>query len=147
MNTIRYEPWSVLRRFQDDINRLFEEGAGEYGGDGTRVATSQWAPAVDIKEEQDRFVLLADLPGVDPKDIEITMDRGVLTVKGERTAEERDERHGYRRVERVHGTFHRRFSLPDTVDAERISATGKNGVLEIVIPKQDEVQPRRISVG
>lgn len=148
MNMVRYEPWGVLRRFHDDINRVFDDGGlAGYEGDGTRISTSQWAPSVDIKEEQDRFVLLADLPGVEPKDIEITMDNGVLSVKGERTAEERDERNGYRRVERVHGSFHRRFSLPDTVDAERITANGKNGVLEITIPKQEKVQPRRIEVS
>ena len=109
--------------------------------------TSHWRPAVDIKEEADRFVIMADLPGVDPGDIEITMENGVLSIKGERKSEIRDEKEGYKRVERVSGTFYRRFSLPDSADAERIAAKGKDGVLEVSLPKHEKVQPRRIAVN
>ncbi|HKS93520.1 MAG TPA: Hsp20/alpha crystallin family protein, partial [Gammaproteobacteria bacterium] len=107
---------------------------------------SDWIPAVDIKEEDQRFLIHADVPGVDPKDIEITMEDGILTLKGERKGETREERDGYRRVERVSGQFFRRFTLPDTADAEGVSAKGVNGVLEISIPKQPKAQPRRITV-
>jgi HSP20 family protein len=143
---VRYE--DLLQQFHNDVNRVLapwrqtEEG----GEDRTRIATSAWAPAVDIKEETDRFVLYADIPGVDPKDIEITMERGVLTIKGERRHEDVTERSGYKRVERSYGTFYRRFSLPDTADADAITAKGKNGVLEIVLPKKEQAQPRRIAV-
>ncbi|MFB3101211.1 MAG: Hsp20/alpha crystallin family protein, partial [Gammaproteobacteria bacterium] len=116
------------------------------GEDYSNVVTSRWRPAVDIKEEEDRFVIYADLPGIDPKDIEITMDQGVLTLKGERSEETKEEREGYRRVERVSGSFYRRFSLPDTADSERIEAKGKNGVLEITLPKHEKVQARKITV-
>jgi HSP20 family protein len=91
-------------------------------------------------------VLLADIPGVDPKDIEITMEKGILCIKGERRTESREELEGFKRIERARGTFYRRFSLPDSADAERISARGRDGVLEVVIPKQEKVQPRRITV-
>ena len=114
--------------------------------DNTDVAISHWRPAVDIKEEDNRFLIRADIPGVDPKDIEITMEEGVLTIKGERTSEKDEKREDYRRVERSRGTFYRRFSLPDTADAEKIVATGKDGVLELVIPKHDKVLPRRITI-
>lgn len=146
MTLVRYEPWNLIDRFQEELNRmgLLDREAGE--GDNSYVVTSAWRPAVDIREESNRFVILADLPGVDPKDIEITMEKGVLTIKGERAAEEKQEKEGYRRVERVRGTFYRRFSLPDTADAEHIEAKGKNGVLEITLPKVAEVQPRKISV-
>ena len=86
------------------------------------------------------------MPGVDPDEIEITMDQGVLTLKGERSEETEDEREAYKRVERVRGSFYRRFSLPDTADAELIEAEGKNGVLEITLPKHEKVQPRKIAV-
>ena len=125
------------------------ESSLQAGGeeDNSSVVTSHWSPTVDIKEEKHRFVLFADIPGVDPKDIEITMDNGVLTIKGERALESEEERAGYRRMERARGTFHRRFSLPETADAERITARSSHGVLTIDIPKRDLATPRRIEVG
>ncbi len=143
MTLVRYEPWNLLQGFHKDLNKLFEENRDE---DNSRVVTSGWAPAVDIKEEENRFVLHADLPGIEPNEIEITMDEGVLTIKGERVFDKEEESQGYKRVERARGTFYRRFSLPDTADAENIEAQGKNGVLEIVIPKKVAAQPRRITV-
>ena len=143
----RYEPWSAVRQLRDDMNRAFGQ-ALTGTDDGSNVVTSRWMPAVDIQEEDKRFVISADVPGVDPEQIEITMENGVLTIKGERKLETEEEgEKGYRRVERMHGTFYRRFSLPDTADAENISAKGKNGVLEIVIPKNAAVQPKRIEVA
>ena len=145
MALVRYDPWSLLDRFQRELNQ-YTLGSDMVESDNSNVVTSHWRPAVDIKEEADRFVIHADIPGVDPKDIEITMEGGMLTIKGERKSEKRDEGEGYKRVERVSGTFYRRFSLPDTADAERIEAKGKNGVLEVILPKQEKVQPRRITV-
>jgi len=143
----QYEPWHALRSLRDEVNRMLE---GTYQGDDeSKVVTSRWTPAVDIKEEEDRFVIHADIPGVDPKDIEVTLEQGTLTIRGERKLETSDEdkEKGYKRVERVHGTFYRRFSLPDTADPEKVEATGRNGVLEVVIPKQPAVQPKRITVS
>jgi HSP20 family protein len=105
-----------------------------------------WIPSVDVREEDDRYVVHADLPGVDAKDIEITAEKGVLTLRGERKSETKSEGKGFERVERVAGTFLRRFTLPETANAEGISAKHVNGVLEVTIPKQAQVQPRRISV-
>ena len=149
MNVVRYEPWGLLRRFHDDVNQLFGEAqsGAVVEGDRSSIVTSNWTPAVDIKEEDGRFVLKADVPGVDPKDIEVTMEQGVLTIKGERKHESEEEANGYKRVERSYGTFYRRFSLPDSADAERVTAKGKNGVLEVVIPKHEKVQPRRITIS
>ena len=149
MALVRYEPWNLLDRLQREFNlqNLFDPYAREVEGeDNSNVVTSHWRPAVDIKEEEDRFVIYADLPGVDPEDIEITMEQGVLTLKGERSEETTKEREGYKRVERVNGSFYRRFSLPDIADAERIEAKGKNGVLEITLPKQEKAKPKRITV-
>ena len=149
MTLIRYEPWNLLDRLQREFNlqNVFEPYDREItGDDSSDVVTSRCRPAVDIKEEKDRFVIYADLPGVDPKDIEITMDQGVLTLKGERSEETKEEREGYKRVERVSGSFYRRFSLPDTADFDHIEAKGKNGVLEITLPKHEKVQARKITV-
>jgi HSP20 family protein len=105
-----------------------------------------WLPSVDVHEEAERFIVRADLPGVDAKDIEITAEDGVLTLRGERQAEKREQNGGTQRVERVAGKFVRRFTLPETAQADAISATQKNGVLEVTIPKQSKPEPRRIKV-
>ncbi|MDF9391198.1 MULTISPECIES: Hsp20/alpha crystallin family protein [Methylococcus] len=142
MTISRNEPWSLLNQLQRELERSFE---GRQGPDS--AATAEWTPAVDIKEEADRYVLLADLPGVSPDNIDVSMEQGVLTLRGERNTEARTERSGYKRIERVYGSFYRRFSLPDTADADGISARYNNGVLEIVIPKKAAIQPRRIVVS
>lgn len=145
MTLVRYEPWNALQQLQREMNTLFDNRLpGE--GENSNVVTSDWAPAVDIKEEDDRFLVLADIPGVDPEDIEVNMENGVLSIKGERKSEHTEEKEGYKRIERVYGTFHRRFTLPESADPEGITAKSKHGSLEIVIPKRESVQPRRISV-
>ncbi len=149
MALVRYEPWSFLDKFQEEFGRLGlldQLNRDRNSSDASSVVTSHWSPAVDIREENDRFVILADLPGVDPKDIEITMENGVLSIKGERSSDKEEQHEGYTRVERVRGTFYRRFSLPDTADAENIEAKGKDGVLEITLPKVQKVQPKKITV-
>ncbi|WP_026331435.1 MULTISPECIES: Hsp20/alpha crystallin family protein [unclassified Thioalkalivibrio] len=141
MNMMRYEPWSLLNQLSRELGRL-----PDVPGDEDSVSAADWSPAVDIREETDAYVLHADVPGVDPKDIELHMENGVLTLRGERKYENAEEKEGYKRVERMRGTFFRRFSLPDTADAENISARSQNGVLEVRIPKQARVQPRRIEI-
>ncbi len=148
MSMVRYEPWSLLNQLQREIDQIFNAPAARKpgNGDGSNVTAADWVPAVDIREEPDRFVIHADVPGVAPEDIEVNMENGVLTIRGERKDDSEEEKEGYKRIERVRGTFFRRFSLPDTADAEQISAKARNGVLEVVIPKQAQVQPRRIRV-
>lgn len=143
MNVARYEPWALNRDFWREVNRLFDHVASN----DTSGATADWAPPVDIEEYADRFVLYVDVPGVDPSGIEITLDKGVLTVAGARAELALAEGVERRRTERATGRFHRRFTLPDTVEAESVSASGKNGVLEISIPKRAAAQPRRIAVS
>jgi HSP20 family protein len=146
MSLVRYEPWSLINQLHGDINRLFDSRTMPYGDDGEQLSASDWLPAVDIREEDNRYVIHADVPGVDPEDIEVNMEHGVLSIKGQRQSNTTEERKGYKRVERVSGSFFRRFSLPDTADADAISARCRDGVLEISIPKQAEVMPKRISV-
>lgn len=132
----------------DDLRQLFERffQMGDLS-DGSSVVTSQWTPRVDIREEDGRFVILADLPGIDPDEVEIMMDKGILSIKGERKSELEEHAERYSRIERRYGMFHRRFALPDSADPEGITARGYNGVLEISIPKRPETTPRRIHVG
>jgi HSP20 family protein len=147
MAMMKYEPANVISQLQNEINRMF----GNMHDADSSGATAEWMPAVDIHEFSDRFELLIDLPGVDPKAVEITLDNGLLTLSGERQDRRRvDGQNGgeaqQRRSERRLGRFHRRFILPDTVDAEKVRATGSDGVLAISIAKQPKAQPRRISV-
>jgi HSP20 family protein len=140
-----YEPWSLLNQFRRDLDHLFGQTVSHSDNDSA-IATSSWVPAVDIKEEPEQFVLEADIPGIEPKDIEISMEGGVLTIRGERRLEQVENQKNYKRVERLYGTFYRRFSLPDTADADNIKASGKHGVLQITIPKRELAQPRKITV-
>jgi HSP20 family protein len=147
MAVMRHEPWSVVSQLQNEINRVF----GNLNDTDSNSATSEWSPAVDVREYADRFQLLLDVPGVEPKDVEITLDNGVLTVSGNRAEEKAVGSNGtelpqQQRLERRLGRFYRRFILPDTADAENVNASGRNGVLEILIPKQPKAQPRRITV-
>lgn len=145
MSSVQYNPWSNARGLQDEIKQVFDRFLGDEG-DQSNVVTSQWVPRVDIREDGDRFVILADIPGVDPKDIEIHMDKGILSLRGERRSDKTDESGRYSRVERTHGVFYRRFALPDSANADGITAVGRHGVLQIDIPKKPETTPRRIQV-
>ena len=138
--------WGTTRMFPDEVRQVFDRFFQNEESDGSNVVTSQWAPRVDIREDEQRFVILADIPGVDPASIDVSMDKGILTIKGERQAPNGDNGK-YTRVERAHGVFHRRFTLPDSADAEGITAKGKFGVLEIVIPKKPLATPRRITIN
>ena len=145
MALVPYRELRPLTQLRDEINRLFNN----VGDTETNGATASWTPAVDIHEYQDRFELLVDVPGVSPEAVEIELDNGVLTLSGERVSEKRAESQdrSATRIERATGHFYRRFILPDSIDTEQIKATGRNGVLEIVIPKHAKAQPRKIKIS
>jgi HSP20 family protein len=142
MTLVRYDPWNMFDQLRKEMDRAMTREGDESGS----VVTSDWSPAVDIKEDENGFTIVADIPGVDPKDIDVHMENGMLTIKGERESEKKEEKEGYKRIERSYGSFYRRFSMPDSADADKIKAESKNGVLQITIPKQEKVQPRKISV-
>jgi HSP20 family protein len=149
MAIVRYEPWHVVNRLHQTLDQVFNNHFNNDTLSSPEASSSPsvtWVPRVDVHEEKDRFVVLADVPGVDPKDIDITAENGVLTVRGERRAEKRETENGYERVERVSGAFLRRFTLPEGANTESIKAKQTNGVLEVTIPKTPAVQPRRISI-
>ena len=146
MTITRYYPWAPSR-VANEVNQIFNRFIGADEVAPSEATTNQWTPRVDIKEEANRFVILADVPGVDPSAIEIQMDKNVLSIKGERVSEVTKENEKVTRTERTYGQFYRRFALPESADAEGITATGKHGVLEISIPKKPETTPRRIAVA
>ncbi len=142
---VRWNPFQELNRLQRDMNSLFENRL--YGQeDETAPATADWRPAVDIYEDHERFLLIAELPGIDPGRVDLKVEDSRLMLRGERKLENEEKRENYHRVERLYGTFARTFSLPTTVDAAKIAAEYKNGVLRVSIPKKPEVMPKQISV-
>ena len=147
MTLVHYEPFrydvgQALNQLQRRFQHAFDSQAV---ADATTVA--DWIPPADIAEYADRFVLQLDVPGVSIDAIEITLEQGVLTISGERTAQAEAKDVERSRRERLHGRFQRRFTLPETVDAAGVRATGRNGILEVTIPKQAKAQPRRIEVA
>ena len=142
MTALRYDPWATQRELLSEFNKYFDRA----NNDASSGATADWAPPVDIEEYADKFVLYADVPGIDPASIEVTLENGVLSLTGSRAQNIEQKGVESRRIERATGRFHRRFALPDTVNSDAVSASGKNGVLEITIPKREQVQPRKIAV-
>jgi HSP20 family protein len=142
-------PWTagfgLLEPFRKEMEGVLEKFFGEEAGNGMLAAAKTWSPRVDVEETDKEIVVKADLPGVDPKAVEISVENGVLTVRGEK--EETEERKkNYHRVERFTGSFYPAIPLPPGADAERVSATSANGVVTITVPKKPEAQPKKITV-
>ncbi len=138
----RWDPFRDLQRLQEEMNRAFDDRLYATR-DGESVG---WSPRVDIFEDEEGVSLKFELAGVDPKDVDIRFENGVLTLRGERKLEREDKRENYHRVEMSYGTFTRSFSLPGTIDAEKIKAESKNGVLTVHLPKKPEAKPKSIQV-
>ncbi len=138
MSLVTYEPWRLLHRFRSDLDRLETAGFGQNN--------RPWTPAVDIHEFSDRYQLELDIPGVNPANIDVSADNGVLTISGERSRPEFETEADASRVERGFGEFRRRFDLPELADTDKIDAKASQGVLTIRIAKQAQVEPRRITV-
>ena len=133
--------WSPAR-LQDEVNRLFDTGLGL-----TRSGESYgWTPAVDVFEDTEGVTFKFDLPEVEGKDVDVRLEDGTLTVRGERKLEREEKREAYHRIERAYGEFARSFSLPATLDPEKVTAEHKNGVLRIFVPRRAEAKPKSISV-
>lgn len=129
-----------MRQFMDRPRWLRESLSDEAFFD------EDWMPAVDVKEDEKAYMVKADIPGVSPEDVEVTMERGVLTIRGERKSERKEERDNYHRIERFSGSFSRRFTLPDAADSDGVEADMKDGVLQVRIPKQEKAVSRRINI-
>ncbi len=144
MGIVRYNPFSELRAMQEQMNRLLDVGWNRQQGE--ELQEGVWQPPVDIFENGDSVVLKAELPGMDQKDIEVKIEDNTLILRGERKQEEEVKKENYHRIERYYGSFQRSFSLPKTVDLEKVKAAVDKGVLTIVLPKKEETKPRQITV-
>jgi HSP20 family protein len=140
----RWEPFRGAATLQEQVNRLFGNVL-EYSGEESNLTT--WAPAVDIYETEHELVVKADLPEVDPKELDIRVENNLLTIRGERKFEKKVKEENYLRVERVYGSFSRSFSLANTVNSEAIKADYQNGVLTLTVPKREEAKPKQIKVN
>jgi len=147
MTLIRWEPSRELNSLQTEMNRLFNGFFGDTAASPDAGALRRWAPAMDLVETDDHFVLRADLPGLEQDDVSIEVQGNVLTLSGERRSEHENSREGYHRVERAYGHFARALTLPEGVDSDAIEASFDRGVLEVRIPKPAERKPRRVRIG
>jgi len=146
MAIVRFEPIRDLLSLQDRMNRMFDESYRGRSVENDWGLGGSWAPAIDIYEQDNNIVLKAELPGVDPKDVDIRIENNVLTLKGERKIEDEIKQENYHRVERAYGGFTRSFTLPSTVDTTNVKADYKDGVLRITLPKREEAKPKQIQV-
>jgi HSP20 family protein len=147
MAIVRWDPFDAFLGAQEDLNRMFRRGWLRAPGTDEGVAEGgKWAPAVDIYETGDALVVEAELPGIDPKDIDVTVDDGVLTVKGERRHEREVTEENYYRVERAYGVFQRSVRLPAETEADEVKASYESGVLRIMVPKAEPMKPTAVPV-
>ncbi len=145
MAIIRWDPFRDMVSLREKMNRLFED-VFTGRGDDKELASSTWAPAVDIFETENELVMSAEIPGIDEKDIEIKLEDNTLTLKGERKFEKETRQENYHRIERSYGSFYRAFTLPNSVNLDKIHAEHENGILKITLPKRQELKPRNVKI-
>jgi HSP20 family protein len=146
MAIVRWEPFRDLLATQKEFDRLFREAFTPGFGEG-ELSTRTWAPPVDIFENENNIVLKAELPGVDPKDVEVRVEDNTLYLKGDRKFEKETKEENYHRIERAYGSFARSFSLPNSIDAEKVAADYKDGLLTLTLPKREEAKPKTIKIN
>jgi HSP20 family protein len=146
MAIVRWEPFRDLATTQREFDRLFKEAFTPLFGEGD-ISTRTWAPPVDIFETENDIVLKAELPGVDPKDVEVKVEDNTLYLKGERKFEKEVKDENYHRIERSYGSFARSFSLPNSINAEKVKAEYKDGLLTLTLPKREEAKPKTIKIN
>lgn len=146
MTLIKWDPFRDLLTLQDRMNRIFEDSLTKNKLYAESLTSGMWSPTVDIYETEGSIVLKAELPGLKKDDVLIEIKNHNLTIKGERKFEKDIKEENYHRIERSYGSFARTFSLPNSVDADKVAASFKDGVLEITIPKVKEVKPKQIEI-
>jgi HSP20 family protein len=144
MNLITYDPFRELRSLQDEVNRVFNSGFSR--SSDNELMRGAWNPSVDIFENKDQIVLEAEVAGISPDDVNISIENNVLTIHGERKFEKKDEQDNFHRIERGYGSFTRSFTLPSTVSSENVNASFDNGILRIELAKREEAKPKRIEI-
>jgi HSP20 family protein len=151
MAIVKWEPFRDLLGLQGRMNRLFEDSLRGWShgttADDDWALGGTWAPLVDIYEQEGNLVLKAELPGVDPKDVDIRLENNILTLSGDRKVDSEVKRENYHRVERAYGSFTRSFTLPSVINQEKIQAEFKDGVLKVTLPKREEAKPKQITIA
>ena len=147
MRLVRWEPFHNSVSTQERMNWIFDEAFRGQGRTSEEARATDWAPAVDIFEREGHTVLRAELPGIEPKDVDIQVENNVLSLRGERKFDAEVKREDCHRVERTYGTFSRSFTLPNALDTEKIQAEYKDGVLEVTLPQKEEAKPKQISIA
>ncbi|TMM18839.1 MAG: Hsp20/alpha crystallin family protein [Actinobacteria bacterium] len=147
MAIIRWEPARELQSIQQEMNRLFGTFFDSPAGAGDGGALRRWIPAMDLIEEDDRYVLRADLPGVREDEVHVELEDNVLTISGERKSEHEERKEGLYRLERASGSFSRSLTLPEGIDPDSIQARSDKGVLEVRVPKREQRKPRRVAIS
>ncbi|HEX3035019.1 MAG TPA: Hsp20/alpha crystallin family protein [Thermodesulfobacteriota bacterium] len=148
MEIVRWNPWGEFNSLEKRVNRMFDETLRNlYPTERKEPQAGSWTPAADIYETESGYVVKADFPGVKKEDIQIDVHDGTLTLKAEKKFEKKESKDNYLRVERAYGSFVRSFRLPKNVDAEKIKAEYKDGVLEVTLPKKEEAKPKKIQVN
>jgi HSP20 family protein len=146
-NLARWDPFQDLLAIQDEMNQLFGQAMGQGGrATGNEAGTRAWAPALDIAERNDAYVVTVEVPGVKPEQLDITLENGALTISGERRFETETKEEQFHRIERRYGAFRRSVTLPDRVKADAVEASFEDGLLQVVVPKAEEAKPKRIEV-
>lgn len=145
MSTLRWDPFQDMLSLQDELNRMFDRVAGRTGPTTGQVART-WAPPLDIAERTDAYVVTVEVPGVDPEEIDVTLENALLTIQGERRPAQDASEQRLHRVERAYGSFRRSVSLPSTVQADTIQASYDHGLLRLVIPKAEQAKPKKIAI-
>lgn len=145
-NIVRFDPFEDMVRLQREVNRLFEDNSRSGNRSSSELAVRNWAPAVDIVEDENEIVLKAELPGLKQEDIDIEMHGDTLTIKGERRFEDTDKRDNYVRMERSYGAFQRAFTVGVPVDSDKINAKFRDGLLEVRLPKSEATKPKKVQV-
>ncbi len=152
MNTIKkynsgfWNPLHELEHLQDEMNKLFDFSLIRRPAQGGDFLAGLWSPAVDIRDSKDKLIVKADIPGIEKDDLKVTVENGVLIIQGERRFQQEEKKDDFIRTERSYGAFQRALQLPTAVDANKIQATCKNGVLELVLPKTEEAKPKQIQI-
>jgi len=147
MTLVRWNPMRDFSVLQNQMNRLFEDAIGTWLGDSNGTATTNWVPLADIYETDNDLIVRAELPGVDPKKIDVRVENNVLTIRGERPFEQKVEKENYHRMERPYGTFARSFTLPAVIDSDKICAEYRDGILNLTLPKSEKAKPKRIQIA
>lgn len=144
---VRWDPFKEIGTLQDRMNRVFDEVWGRRTRGDEDYLSSAWIPAVDVRESREALEIQVEVPGIDPKDVQVAVENGILVIKGSRNFEKATEGETYHRVERSYGSFERSFTLPTNIDPERVKATYRHGVLHLSLAKREEAKPRSIAIN